>query len=50
MKKELTIQTALDALSHSLEAIWNKNANPISTNYSIRAAKEILNTLPKLDM
>lgn len=25
-----TVATALDALSHSMEAIWNKNANPVS--------------------
>lgn len=26
-----TIYTALDALSHAFESIWNKNSNPIST-------------------
>ncbi len=46
--KELTIQTGLDALSHSLEAIWNKNANPISELYAVSAAKMILENLPKL--
>ncbi|HJP17171.1 MAG: alcohol dehydrogenase [Gammaproteobacteria bacterium] len=48
LQRDLTVQTALDALSHSLESIWNRNANPISTNYAIVAAKEIVHILPKL--
>lgn len=48
MPKGLTIQTALDALSHSFESIWNKNANPISTQHAIFAAKEIITYLPKV--
>jgi alcohol dehydrogenase class IV len=28
--RDLTIQTGLDALSHSLESLWNRNANPVS--------------------
>lgn len=37
----LTINTALDALSHSVESIWNKNANPISTHNAIKAIELI---------
>ncbi len=48
LPKELTIQTGLDALSHSLEAIWNVNANPISTRYAIQAIPQIIEVLPKL--
>ena len=48
LPKNITKQTALDALSHCLESIWNKNANPISTNYAIKSAKKILITLPKV--
>ena len=48
MPRGLTIQTGLDALSHSLESIWNKNSNPISTDYAVRAAKLIIKTLPKI--
>lgn len=40
--KNVTIQTALDALSHALESIWNKNANPISVTFAIKAAKLII--------
>ena len=46
--KKLTISTGLDALSHSLESIWNINANPISSSYAIPAAKLIINNLPLL--
>ena len=39
---ELSITTILDALSHSFEAIWNKNANEKSTGYAIEALNIIL--------
>jgi alcohol dehydrogenase len=45
---ELTISTALDALSHALEAIWNRQSNPVSTQLACRAAREILSALPSL--
>lgn len=48
LPRELTIQTGLDALSHSLEALWNKNANSISDTYAISAVKIIIETLPLL--
>jgi len=46
MTRELTIQTALDALSHCFEAIWNKNANPFSADLAKKAAKRIMTVLP----
>ena len=46
--KDITIQTGLDALSHALESIWNKNANEITISYAIRSAKLIVNYLPLL--
>ena len=48
MPRMLTVSTALDALSHSLESIWNINANPVSTNFAVAAASEILEVLPAL--
>lgn len=48
MPQTLTVSTALDALSHSLESIWNVNANPVSTNLAVAAAREILIVLPAL--
>jgi len=44
----VTLQSGLDALSHALEAIWNRNANPLSDTYAVSAAREILSTLPSL--
>lgn len=44
----LTLSTGLDALSHALESIWNVNANPVSANHAIFAAREALDTLPLL--
>ncbi len=38
----LTVNSALDALSHALEAIWNHSANPVSDALAIR----VLGTLP----
>ena len=46
--KQLTVSTGLDALSHALESLWNVNANPISANHAVAAAREILAVLPRL--
>jgi alcohol dehydrogenase class IV len=42
------VQSALDALSHALEAIWNVNANPVSDTFAVAAARETMATLPAL--
>ena len=44
----LTVSTGLDALSHALESIWNRNANPVSSTFAVAAAKEVLEVLPLL--
>jgi phosphonate metabolism-associated iron-containing alcohol dehydrogenase len=44
----VTLQSALDALSHALEAIWNVNANPISDTFAVAAAREVMAALPGL--
>ncbi|MBB6356009.1 phosphonoacetaldehyde reductase [Aminobacter aganoensis] len=46
--RELTIQTGLDALSHSLESLWNRNSNPVSMAHAVMAARGVLSTLPLL--
>lgn len=46
--RDLTVSTGLDALSHSLESLWNRNANPVSANHAVFAAREILAHLPAL--
>ncbi len=48
MPRDLTVSTALDALSHALESLWNINANPVSGNHAVFAATEMLDALPKL--
>ena len=42
----LSRDCALDALAHSLEAMWNRHANPISDRLAMRAAQRIVNHLP----
>ena len=39
---DISITTVMDALSHSFESIWNKNANDTSTNFAITAICAIL--------
>ncbi|MBN9602544.1 MAG: phosphonoacetaldehyde reductase [Afipia felis] len=46
--RQLTISTGLDALSHSLESLWNVNSNPVSANHAVLAARKTLDVLPKL--
>ena len=42
---DISIITTMDALSHSFEAIWNKNSNKISTSYAITAITQILKNI-----
>ncbi|WP_079228475.1 iron-containing alcohol dehydrogenase PsrA [Pseudomonas putida] len=44
----VTLASGLDALSHALEAIWNRNANPISDTLAESAIGEVLDCLPSL--
>jgi alcohol dehydrogenase len=46
--RDLTISTGLDALSHALESLWNKNANPVSMRFAVSAARDVLALLPRL--
>ena len=46
--RDLTVQTGLDALSHALESLWNRSANPVSMAHAVAAAKGVLTTLPAL--
>jgi phosphonate metabolism-associated iron-containing alcohol dehydrogenase len=45
---DISLITTLDALSHSFEALWNKNANPISDDYAIKAITSILKNIGRL--
>jgi phosphonate metabolism-associated iron-containing alcohol dehydrogenase len=44
----VTLEGGLDALSHSLESIWNVNANPVSDTFAVAAIHEIMDVLPEL--
>ena len=46
--RDLTVSTGLDALSHALESLWNVNANPVTRDYAVAAARLALATLPRL--
>ena len=46
MPLNLTISTALDALSHSLESVWNKNHSSLSDELASSAIKKIIKYLP----
>lgn len=48
LPEDTTVFTALDALSHSMEAIWNHNANPTSDAYAVEAIGLIFAALPKV--
>ena len=43
-----TLAAGLDALSHSLESIWNVNSNPVSDTHAVSAARTVLDTLSEL--
>ena len=48
LPSDISIITVMDALSHSFEAIWNKNANDISTSYAVEAISLILENVEEL--
>ena len=43
-----TVYTDLDALSHAMESIWNKNHNPISDTFALKAIELVRKHLPEL--
>jgi len=45
LPEETTISSGLDALSHALESLWNKNANTVTALYSQQAVKLVLDSL-----
>ena len=43
---EQTAATGMDALSHAMESFWNKNANPVSDCFALRAVALVCRHLP----
>lgn len=43
-----TVCSGLDALSHAMESIWNKNHNPVSDIFALKAISLIHDYLPEL--
>ncbi|MGK5080236.1 iron-containing alcohol dehydrogenase PsrA [Janthinobacterium sp. HLX7-2] len=48
LPNSVTLASALDALSHAMESIWNVNRNPVSASLAVTAARSIIATLPAL--
>jgi phosphonate metabolism-associated iron-containing alcohol dehydrogenase len=48
LPREVTVSTGLDALSQGFEAIWNRNATPITTLYALQAIRIAFGVLPRL--
>jgi phosphonate metabolism-associated iron-containing alcohol dehydrogenase len=48
LPEDTTVFTGLDALSHSMESIWNNNANPTSDAYAVEAIGLIHAALPRI--
>lgn len=46
--KEDTLYPALDAISHALESIWNKNCTPVSLSYAVMALNLSKVALPQV--
>ena len=44
----MTVFTALDAMSHAMESIWNRNANPVSETLALRAIQLVHEKLEPL--
>lgn len=50
LPRDMTVMTGLDAISQGFEAIWNRNATPITTMYGTEALRIALFTLERLAM
>ncbi len=44
---EVMRDSAVDAFSHALEALWNRHANPLSDALAMRAAQRLCHALPR---
>ncbi len=44
----VSISSTFDALSHAWEALWNKNANPVSSHFALEAIRRIAAALDEI--
>lgn len=44
----ITLASGLDALSHALESLWNVNASPITRDFAVAGARDIIAGLRRL--
>ena len=44
----VALASGLDALSHALESIWNISANPLTRDFAVRGARDVMAALPLL--
>ncbi len=45
---KVSVSTTLDALSHSFEALWNRNSNPVSDHFALESVKLIVENIGSL--
>jgi len=46
---QVSVSSTLDALSHSFEALWNRNSNPVSDHFAFECIKLIIKNIDLLD-
>jgi phosphonate metabolism-associated iron-containing alcohol dehydrogenase len=46
--ESVTRDSGLDALAHALEALWNRHATPLTDTLALTAARNIIETLPRV--
>ncbi|MEN8153819.1 MAG: phosphonoacetaldehyde reductase [Acidobacteriota bacterium] len=45
----VSVSSTLDALSHSFEALWNRNSNPVSDHFAMESIKLIIKNIEDLN-
>lgn len=50
LPESVTVSSGLDAISHALESIWNRNASPMSLTLATQSLRLSLDALPRLKL
>lgn len=48
LPRNITVSSGLDAISHALESVWNRNANPLTLISATQSLRMSLDALPRL--